>query len=211
MATNKAEALPGSWRRYDEGVPLTPILAAALNAFQSEGYHGTTVRAIAAKAGLTMPALYYHHGNKEGILIALLDIAMDDVLAHIEAAVGEAGDDIPQQLANIVTVVALHATHRRDLASLHSEFRFLGAEGRAAYVARRDVLYNRLVGVLDEGAASGIFSQQDSHFCARALLGMILSTTDWYHVSGPATPEEIADQYVSLALNLVGASSARVT
>ena len=193
------------WREYGE-LSLTPILGAALEFFQEKGYHGATVRAIANRAGLTMPALYYHHGNKEGILMALLDIAMDDLLAHVEGGLVEAGDDSRKQFANFVTAVVLHTTHRRDLASLHPEYRFLGDECRGSYETKRARVYGQLVDVLDRGAEGGVFQPQDSRFTARAVLGMLLAITDWYRDGGPSTPDEIAQAYVGRTLNLVGAS-----
>lgn len=208
MSTQETDAPPTEWwSRYDD-LSLTPILQAALDTFQAKGYHGTVVRDIAKRANLTMPALYYHHGNKEGILIALLDIAMNDVTAHLEAGLADAGDDVRQQFVNFVTVVALHTTHRRDLASLHPEYRFLEEEGRESYLAKRDHIYNRLVEVLERGAEQGIFTHRDSRFTARALIGMLLAITDWYRPGGPSAPQEIAEAYVDTALNLVGAAPA---
>jgi TetR/AcrR family transcriptional regulator, cholesterol catabolism regulator len=205
MSAQETNALPEDrWDRYDD-LTLTPILEAALEAFQEKGYHGTTVRDVATRAGLTMPALYYHHGNKEGILVALLDMAMNDLMAHIEASHAAAGDDTRQQFVNLVTVVCLHTTYRRGLASLHPEYRFLGDKSRKSYVAKRDAIYNRMVELLERGAHEGVFAPQDSRFSARALLGMLIAITDWYHQDGPSTPEEIAASYVGLSLNLVGA------
>lgn len=43
------------------------ILAAGMQSFASEGYGGATTRMIAAAAGVTLPAIAYHYGNKEGL------------------------------------------------------------------------------------------------------------------------------------------------
>jgi AcrR family transcriptional regulator len=207
MSTQESDTVPSdSWDHPDE-LPLTPILTAALEAFQEHGYHGTTVRDIATRAGLTMPALYYHHGNKEGILLALLDIAMNDAATRIEAGLAAAGDDTRQQFVNFVKALVLHCTYRRDLASIHTEFRFLGEESRTAYIAKRDVVEGRLVGLLERGAAEGIFTHSDSRARARALLGMLRMIAYWYHRDGNSSPEEIADSYIEISLNVVGATA----
>ncbi|MEU3787934.1 TetR/AcrR family transcriptional regulator [Streptomyces sp900129855] len=36
----------------------------------------------AQSVGVTVPALYYHHENKQAMLVALLERAMDEVLSH---------------------------------------------------------------------------------------------------------------------------------
>jgi AcrR family transcriptional regulator len=204
MSTQESDAVPSdSWDHPDE-LPLTPILTAALEAFQEHGYHGTTVRDIATRAGLTMPALYYHHGNKEGILLALLDIAMDDVLSHVHGAVHGAGPVAQQQLVNLTTAVVMHMTHRQQLAGLHPEHRFLSTEQRQQYLTMRDELSTLLFGVITDGVADGTFREQDVRFTTRALLGMLQAIADWYRPDGPHSPDEIAEEYVAAALLLVG-------
>ena len=81
-----------------------------------------------------MPSLYYHYGSKEGILFALLDVAMDDLQTRIDECLEDAGDDNRIRFENFVTTVALHNTHRRDLAMLHDEYRFLGPTLRGRYL-----------------------------------------------------------------------------
>ncbi len=46
-------------------VELSPILSAALDAFYEKGFHGASVRDIARRVGVTVPALYYHYDSKE--------------------------------------------------------------------------------------------------------------------------------------------------
>ncbi|MFD2675584.1 TetR family transcriptional regulator [Camelimonas lactis] len=43
------------------------ILDAAMECFAQRGFSGATTRAIAAEAGVTLPAIAYHFGNKEGL------------------------------------------------------------------------------------------------------------------------------------------------
>jgi AcrR family transcriptional regulator len=190
------------WRAYN-GLALHPILEASLAALQENGYHGTTVRDIARRVGLTMPALYYHYGNKEGILMALLDVAMDDLISHVEGGIADGGDDVEQKLANIVTAVVMHQTRRGRLAKLHPEYRFLGPEGRNRYVEKRARVYAALVGVLEEGAKSGLFDIRDSHKTSRAILGMLQSIVDWYREDGPESPEQVAEAHRQLVSRMV--------
>ncbi len=79
------ETAAPDWRTL-EPMELTPILSASLDAFYETGFHGTSVREIARRVGVTVPALYYHHENKEGLLIALLELSTSDVLWRSDAA-----------------------------------------------------------------------------------------------------------------------------
>jgi AcrR family transcriptional regulator len=199
-ATRSAPAT-AEWQSYPD-LSLHPILAAALSDFQQHGYHGTTVRAIASQAGLTMPSLYYHYGNKEGILFALLEVALDDIEAHVESCL-DAADSTAQKFENFIMSVALHYMHRRDLAMLHQEFRFLDSDFRQKYVSRRRAIEQTLEDLLHAGIAEGLFEDDDPHFTTRVLLGMLGGILDWYRTDGSLTPAEIGDRYTRDALRLV--------
>lgn len=200
----KAEApsADADWHSYPD-LDIPPILAAALEHFQQRGYHGTSVRSIAAGVNLTMPTLYYHYGNKEGILYALLEIAMDDLQLHMDSCLQDAGDDTFKQFVNLITSIGLHYTHRRDLAMLHDEFRFLGSDLRSRYVTRRTVVESTLEGVLTQGMKEGLFADEDPHFTARLLLGMVGSILNWYREGGPLSAAEIASRYAERAVRIV--------
>ncbi|WP_461175312.1 TetR/AcrR family transcriptional regulator (plasmid) [Arthrobacter sp. Z1-9] len=201
-ATSADAALASSWRHYPD-LALPPILAAALEDFHKHGYHGSTVRGIATGVGLTMPSLYYHYGNKEGILFALLGFAMDDLLKHLAMCLEDAGDDTRVRFENCVTAIALHNTKRRDLSSLHDEFRFLGPDLRPQYVAKRSIVRETLIGLLKDGIEEGIFLDEDPYFTSRVLLGTLSGILDWYRPSGPLSANDIAARYARDALRVV--------
>lgn len=62
------------------------ILDAARAVFEADGLEGATLRAIAARAGYTPAALYFHFDSKESIYAELLEAS----LARLGAAVGDA-------------------------------------------------------------------------------------------------------------------------
>jgi AcrR family transcriptional regulator len=65
------------------------ILQAALDLFSVDGFTGTSLREIAEKVGISKPALYYHFGSKEELLVEIvrpIQDALDDLLDRAEAA-----------------------------------------------------------------------------------------------------------------------------
>ena len=63
------------------------ILAAALRVFAEKGYRGTTIRAVAAAAGVD-PALVHHYfGTKDDLFLAALEMPVDprELLAPVMA------------------------------------------------------------------------------------------------------------------------------
>ncbi|MDF1602142.1 TetR/AcrR family transcriptional regulator [Nocardioides sp. YIM 152315] len=201
MTTTETETV--DWRDC-RPVELTDILRHSSEAFYEHGFHGTTVRDIAARVGVTVPALYYHHANKEAILVAVLEAAIGDLLDRNEAAVADGGDDAVAQMANLVESVTLHLTVRARLAALDSEYRYLSPEARAPYTEgrKRNELLTRAV--IDRGIEQGVFVVDDPAEATRALLGMLQAIPRWYVDSGPLTPADVATRYVGLSLALLG-------
>jgi AcrR family transcriptional regulator len=73
------------------------ILDAALEAFSERGFEGATVRQIAAKVGVSDPALYSHFKGKREIFDALMREAGPDLLATVVG--GEPLDQYPAHTA----------------------------------------------------------------------------------------------------------------
>ena len=185
-------------------VELSDILHHASEAFYEHGFHGTTVRDIAGRVGVTVPALYYHHANKEAIMVAVLEAAIADLLPRGRAAVAEAGEDSVAQLANLVESIALHMTVRSRMAALDAEYRHLTPRGRAHYEELRHDHELFVRSVLERGIERGAFVIDDVAEAGRALLGMLQAIPRWYVDSGPLSPAEVATRYVGLGLALMG-------
>jgi AcrR family transcriptional regulator len=49
------------------------ILGAARDALREDGYPGTTMRAVAERAGVQLSLVHYHFGSKRGLLAAVLE------------------------------------------------------------------------------------------------------------------------------------------
>ena len=190
------------WRHYPP-LELSPILTVALEQMVKVGYEGTTVRTIARQVGVTVPALYYHFTNKQAMLVALLDHAMNIVRTHVEAALEEAGDDPVHRFENLVEAVALYMSHHTDLAFLHSERRSLEPEGRARYLAHRDWVDAQLQSAIEDGIQADRFGTPTPSTARRAILAMCQGIAVWYKAEGSISPDELAKQYIRIALAAV--------
>jgi AcrR family transcriptional regulator len=68
------------------------ILEAATELFSQQGYAGTGVDQLAARSGIAKTAIYYHFGNKAGLLAAALERAASTWIEGIDQASRQAGD-----------------------------------------------------------------------------------------------------------------------
>ncbi|MGU3586773.1 TetR/AcrR family transcriptional regulator [Rhodococcus sp. C26F] len=197
---------PG-WRRMDPP-ELSPILTHALDAFYENGFHGTSVRDIAQRVGVTIPVLYYHHGNKEGILLALLEYSTSDVLTRAYSASADGGGEPVQRLSNVIETIVLRMTTRARLAALEGEVKYLSPDNRLRYRVVRKGIEDLVLEIIEDGNRRGLFYTSDPAESTRAVLAMCQSIPRWYHTEGKLTPEIVARKYVEIALTTVGYVSA---
>jgi AcrR family transcriptional regulator len=91
---------PGRWRSGAESKQR--ILRTARELFGQHGYRGTTVRAIAAAAGVDPAMVFYFFGTKQGLFSAVMDMS-DNVPPAIESIfagdLGTIGERIVRTLA----------------------------------------------------------------------------------------------------------------
>ena len=66
------------------------ILNAATELFSQHGYAGTGVDRLAERSGIAKTAIYYHFGNKEGLLAAVVERAADLWINQIGQSAQEA-------------------------------------------------------------------------------------------------------------------------
>ncbi|MYS87626.1 TetR/AcrR family transcriptional regulator [Embleya scabrispora] len=191
------------WRAYDP-LLLPPILAASLAAFDEHGYHGTTVRDIARRVGVTVPALYYHYQNKQALLVELLIGSMNAALGRCRGALAEADDAPTARFAALVECIVLYMANRAPLAFLDTEMRSLEPDNRARYVAMRDELEALMHDAVRDGVALGEFTTPYPVDAGRAVITCCQAVANWYRPTGPLTPQQIANRYVTISLATVG-------
>ena len=83
-------------KRNNTGDSLKPnarerLLETAIAMFAEKGYAGTSVREIVEQAGVSKPVLYYYFKSKEGLFLAILEMAENlqkELLARVLESAG---------------------------------------------------------------------------------------------------------------------------
>jgi AcrR family transcriptional regulator len=91
------------------------ILGAARRVFESEGLDGASLRAIAAEAGYTPAALYFHFDSKEAIYAEMLDISLGRLADAVLAAADAEAEPAGRLRAAALAFFAFYAENPRDL------------------------------------------------------------------------------------------------
>lgn len=199
-------AEPLEWRKYDDA-ELPRVLEAALEAFAQHGYHGTSIRELAATAGLSVPGLYHHYPSKQDILVALLDEVMRDLVQRTAAALEEAGPAPAARFdAWVECLLRFHMFRTKHAFVTSSELRSLEGGNRDQIVALRDQLQAMLDEVVEAGAADGTFATPYPKAASRGVTVLCIGVSSWYRPDGPLSPEDLVHRHLVLARGVVNAT-----
>ena len=181
------------------------LLEAAADAFADRGFHATTTRDIASRAGLSPAGVYVHFSSTEELLYQLSreghEVARDMLLAAAASA------DSPTEALRAImgTFARWHAEHFRVARIVQYEFGNLTASHRDAVLALRKEIDGVVRRVVADGVASGEFEVADVRDTTLALMSMAVDVARWYDPEIKRTPEAIGAAYAELGLRLVTA------
>lgn len=177
------------------------ILRASAQIFRQKGYHATSMQDIADAVSLQKASLYHHISSKQEILLALLDRAMDLLIADMERIVESEVAPVAK-LRQAMRVYTRRLAEQADLAAvLLLEYRSLKPELRARHVRRRDRFESLWREIVRAGVRTGDFRQIDPAVAGFGVLGVQNWMITWYRPDGRLSPEELADRFADLLLD----------
>ncbi|WP_433590331.1 TetR/AcrR family transcriptional regulator [Nocardia sp. CA-145437] len=193
-------------RRFPEG--QRRIFLAAIDAFAERGFHATTTRDIAARAGLSPAGLYVHFGSKEEVLyrISLSSMRLTEQVATTAAA---GAGTVADRLAAVVRDLTVwHAEHAASVRVVLHHLTDLTPEHRAEVTDLQLAIHRLVRDLVARGVGDGVFDVADTHAATLALMSLCVDTSRWYHGDYRRTPDEIGADYAAVALRIVGARPA---
>ncbi|MFE9249220.1 TetR/AcrR family transcriptional regulator [Streptomyces sp. NPDC007088] len=183
------------------------LLIAAVEAFAERGYHATTTRDIASRAGMSPAALYIHYRTKEELLHRISRVGHDKALSVLSEAAGSPGSASARLSDAVRSFVRWHAEHHTTARVVQYELDALGEEHRTEIVGLRRRTEAVVRGVVEDGVRSGEFDVPDVPGTTLAVLSLCIDVARWFSASGRRTPEEVGELYAGLVLRMVGASA----
>ncbi|MEU7379330.1 MULTISPECIES: TetR/AcrR family transcriptional regulator [unclassified Streptomyces] len=209
--TTAEETAGGDPQPWGEVTPdaARRLLVAAVEAFAERGYHATTTRDIAGRAGMSPAALYIHYRTKEELLHRISRIGHEKALEILRAAARREGDATERLADAVSSFVRWHAGGRTTARVVQYELDSLGPDARAEILALRRQVDAEVRGIIEDGVASGEFDVLDVRGTTLAVLSLCIDVARWFNVDGPRTPEEVGALYADLVLRMVGAGQHR--
>ncbi|UYQ61279.1 TetR/AcrR family transcriptional regulator [Streptomyces peucetius] len=206
-ADETADRAADEEKPWDEVTPeaARKLLVAAVEAFAERGYHATTTRDIAGRAGMSPAALYIHYKTKEELLHRISRIGHDKALEILGAAY-DSGSTPTERLAGAVrSFVRWHAGRHTTARVVQYELDALSEAHRTEIFGLRrqsDAVVRR---ILSEGVETGEFDVPDVPGTTVAVLSLCIDVARWFNTQGRRTPDEVGALYADLVLRMVSA------
>jgi AcrR family transcriptional regulator len=186
------------------------VLAAAIDVFDEKGYKAATVQDIADEAGIVKGTLYYYIRAKEDLLFEVMDHVQKQLFPKLEELAAAEGT-YAEKLHAFVRGYVLHTIENRKAVGIFlREFNALSPRRRKKVTEVRDVYDQFVHDLLIAGRDAGEFDPAlDLRVATYSIFGMVNWLYQWYRPGGPLTPEEIASNMATCAVNAVGAHVSR--
>lgn len=189
------------WRAYAP-LDFDPVLRAALEEILAVGYHGATVRGIAARAELSVSGIYHYYTSKQQMLMMVLERTMTELLARARAARAE-GEGAVGRFVLLIENLALFHTHRKELGFVGaSEMRSLEGRNWSMIAAMRTTQQRMVDEEVHQAVRTGHFRTEYPNEAARASVTMCTALANWWQRDGALSPEQVAARYVEFALGM---------
>lgn len=174
------------------------LLSCAVKLFRSKGFERSTVRELAALAGIQSGSIFHHFSSKEDILVAVM---RETILLNIERmrrALAQ-GNDLKERIFSLI-VTELESIHGRTgsaMSLLVFEWRSLSVENQNAILELRKVYEALWLQTLAEAKSAGVI-KTDEVILRRLLTGAISWTSNWFKDSGELSIEQLAQEILEM-------------
>lgn len=170
--------------------------------FSERGYHGASMRDLAAELGMQGGSLYAHISGKEALLIEIVEQAarqFEAALMDLQTDPRPADERLREAMARHLTVVA---GNLESATVFFHEWKHLSPDAYARVTAWRDTTEAFYRGLVAQGMREGVFrADLDVKMTANLILSAVNWAYTWYRPGGRLSPREVADRYSGLLLD----------
>jgi AcrR family transcriptional regulator len=148
------------------------ILVAAMDAFGTRGYDGTSLDDLASDLGIRKQTILYWFPSKEALLTAVVDRCADEVTRRLVGALEGAEDGFGRVEAMVRAMFRLAARHPAMLGFLREVTR-LGPPASTRLLARLEPLIDQASGYLEAEMDAGRMQRHEPRLLLLAAYSMV--------------------------------------
>lgn len=182
------------------------ILEAATQLFLKNGYHGTSLEAIAQAIGVTKPFIYYQFHDKADILAAICSLGAELTLSALDQAEAQDKTATERMRWFCEKFTELVVEWGRYLAVYLGETANLDEAARKDIMRLRGEIDVRVTKLVSAGVESGEFQVEDAAIAARAVTTMISYVFLWHHKDRPPALDKFTEIITNIAMRTLCAA-----
>ena len=177
-------------KAHVHGIKRQEVLREAAASFNFKGYHATSLTEIATSLGVTKAALYHYFPNKNSLLAACFEHAMDVAFASLERGRKE-GKNGRDRLVLTISGYVSQLIDELNCCVVLMEEHALEPGDRTKLVRQRDRFERSLRALVKEGIEDGSVVPCDPKLAIFVILGAMNWVPKWFKPSGAWTPEQL--------------------
>lgn len=165
-------------RRTDREKKRSAVLVAAVRMFNERGFHATSLDDVAASLGISKPTIYHYLGNKEQVLIACLERALDELIEAAENARLMPGTSA-DRLRAFLTRYALFNLRDFGRCVVLTSDNALSAQSLVRVREQKHRIHDMMRAMIEEGCRDGSIVCEDANLLAFTLAGALNWSVRW--------------------------------
>ncbi len=186
------------------------IVAASIALFGKRGYYATTIRDIAARAGVSVGLIYQYFGDKEDVLFLTIVDVLDTYRDRIPAATAGIGDPLERFKAAVHAYCRVIDENVDATVLAYRETKSLG-KARRNVIKHKEAETNALLArCVEDCIAAGLFERID---VGMLVYQIVMFAHAWalkaWHFGDRMSVEQYVDRGLDLMLNQVLSARAR--
>ncbi len=194
-------------RSEQQALKRKAIIRAAAGVFSRRGSHGATLDDVATRLGVSKPALYRYVSNKNDLILACHEEALE--IADRALTKGENEGRCGLDKIRIgLRCYLVEMMAELGVPALILEENALQGEAAEANYANRDAYEQRMRSLVAEGQRDGSIVMAEPKIAVFMLLGTIHWLAKWYRDDGAWDAEQVADAIVELATRALDSAPA---
>lgn len=186
------------------------ILDAATTMFGTRGVHGSSMRDLAAAAGIRAPSIYEHFESKDAIVSELMRIGHRYCVSTFDGCLAGVGDDPVDRLdAAVGALVQIHTAHPLLMRVLTDDVIGLADTITEPALTARLEMSLRLGQILIEGETAGVMSYPNIASTVAAVHGLFIRIPHWFSPTHDYAVADLQEDYTVLVRSMLGVAGVR--
>jgi TetR/AcrR family transcriptional regulator, cholesterol catabolism regulator len=192
MATSRRVASKGNSKDKAQR-----LIQAGLALFSSRGFHGTSIRDIAEKAGALISDIYYHFDSKDGLLLAILDEKISYVTVDLQEISKRDIDPINRFELMVRNMVMSIKLLEKEAKIMNFDKEYISPECNERIKRGQLETMNLFEKELLNLQTLGYIRYKHTRLLAANILSLIAWLVRWYRPDGPLSLAEIGDEIMT--------------